>query len=307
MRANPDDVTTTSSPTSGGYDLRGFFHALGSFSPSHALGQAPAVRTQCDLPVTLLDTEPLEVTAAPLVVDGFVDGVQSALCVTFRGHRPVYLVYAAAGASSRDGRLLAVSERMSILHSRLDADWVRDLGSDIPSEELLEERPDEIAQAALSALGGGREMLERALIEELCGDGDRFLVVDGGLVGRPLRNNVVGVVKTSQRRYLPDESVLWGLPLGWRSPRFSIPAGSQGVRRERYSCYVRLHDASRQAWDFGLIRLETFDAALLDPLAALALTERQPAGSLDRRFDRHLAGVRAVEDLLRARRPTVFA
>jgi hypothetical protein len=38
----------------------------------------------------------------------------------------------------------------------------------------------------------------------------------------------------------------------------------------------------------------------------LAISERQPAGSMDRRYDRHLSGVRAVEDLLRARRPAVF-
>jgi hypothetical protein len=131
-------------------------------------------------------------------------------------------------------------------------------------------------------------------------------VVDGSLVARPIRDRVVGVVKTTNRRYLPDESVLWGLPAGWRSPRFKIPEGSQNVGAPRYSCYLRLHDASRQAWNFGLIRLETFDLDLLEPLCALALEERQPAGSLDRRYDRHLAGVRAVEDLLRARRPSIF-
>ncbi len=91
------------------------------------------------------------------------------------------------------------------------------------------------------------------------------------------------------------------------SPRFLMPAGSQGVTVPRYSCYVRLHDASRMAWNFGLVRLEAFKPELLDPLCALALLERQPAGSHDRRFDRHLSGVRAVEDLLRARRPTVFS
>jgi hypothetical protein len=287
-------------------DLREFFHALGSFSPSRALTEAPAIRTECDVPVELIDTDPAEITAPPIEVEGFIDGVQAALCVTYRGHRPVYLTYVAAGVGSTDGRLLAVKERLELLHSQLDTEWVDTIASGIQAVELAETRPDELASAAISVLGGERETMERSLIEDIVDTRNANLVVDGSLVGRPVRRQLLGVVKTTMRRYLPDESVLWGLPAGWRSPRFVIPTGSQGVRAPRYSCYLRLHDASRQAWNFGLVRLETFDLDLLEPLAALALQERQPAGSHDRRYDRHLSGVRATEDLLRARRPTVF-
>jgi hypothetical protein len=289
------------------YDLRNFFHAIGSFSASRALTEAPAVRLDCDVPVELLDPDPVLVTAAPLEVDGFVDGIQSAVCVSYRSHRPVYLTYVAAGAASVDGRLVALREKLNVVVSHLEHDWLRDLDVAIPSVELPQDRPDELAGAALANLAGDRETLERVVVDEMLARPGRSIVVDGGLVGRPIRDRVVGVVKTVQRRYLPDESVLFGLPVGWRSPRFLIPAGSQGVSVPRYSCYVRLHDASRMAWNFGLVRLEAFKPELLDPLCALALVERQPAGSHDRRFDRHLSGVRAVEDLLRARRPTVFA
>jgi hypothetical protein len=247
------------------------------------------------------------VTASPLPVVGFVDGIQAAICVTYRSHRPVYLTYVAAGAAGSEGRLLALRERMNVTASHLEREWLSDLDVLIPTVELAEERPDELAAAARQNLAGDRETLERVVIDEMLSTPGPALVVDGNLVGRPTQDRVVGVVKTTQRRYLADESVLWGLPAGWRSPRFMIPAGSQGVRVPRYSCYVRLHDASRLAWNFGLIRLEAFKPELLDPLAALSLAERQPAGSRDSRFDRHLAGVRAVEDLLRARRPTVFA
>lgn len=288
------------------YDLREFFHALGFFSTSRALTEAPPVRLECDIPVELLDPDPVLVQAAPLDVAGFVDGIQHAVCVTYRGHRPVYLVYVAAGAASADGRLVSLRERMQVMVSHVDSEWLRELGTTIPSVELAADRPDEVAHAALSTLGGDREALERALVSEMADTATGFVVVDGNLVARPVRDRVVGVVKTTHRRYLPDESVLWGLPVGWRSPRFRIPEGSQGVQADRFSCYMRLHDASRQAWNFGLIRLETFDPDLLDPLCALAMQERQPVGALDRRFDRHLSGVRAVEDLLRARRPPVF-
>lgn len=288
------------------YDLREFFHALGFFSTSRALTEAPPVRLECDIPVELLDPDPVLVQAAPLDVAGFVDGIQHAVCVTYRGHRPVYLVYVAAGAASADGRLVSLRERMQVMVSHADSQWLRELGTTIPSVELAADRPDEVAHAALSTLGGDREALERALVSEMADTATGFVVVDGNLVARPVRDRVVGVVKTTHRRYLPDESVLWGLPVGWRSPRFRIPEGSQGVQADRFSCYMRLHDASRQAWNFGLIRLEAFDPDLLDPLCALAMQERQPVGALDRRFDRHLSGVRAVEDLLRARRPPVF-
>jgi len=287
-------------------DLREFFHAVGIFSPSRALTEAPAIRTECDVPVGMLDTDPAEIVCAPIEVEGFIDGVQAALCVTYRGHRPVYLTYVAAGVGSADGRLLAVKERLEVLHSQLDSEWVGTIASGIRTVELAETRPDELASAAIAVLGGERETMERSLIEDVVDVRNANLVVDGSLVGRPVRRQLLGVVKTTMRRYLADESVLWGLPTGWRSPRFVIPSGSQGVRAPRYSCYLRLHDASRQAWNFGLVRLETFDLDLLEPLAALALAERQPAGSHDRRYDRHLSGVRATEDLLRARRPSVF-
>jgi len=287
-------------------DLREFFHALGSFSPSRALTEAPAIRTECDVPVEMIDTDPAEIVCEPIKVEGFIDGVQAALCVTYRGHRPVYLTYVAAGVGSADGRLLAVKERLELLHSQLDTEWIATVASGIQTIELAETRPDELASSAIAVLGGERETMERSLIEDIVDTRNANLVVDGSLVGRPVRRQLLGVVKTTMRRYLPDESVLWGLPAGWRSPRFLIPSGSQGVRSPRYSCYLRLHDASRQAWNFGLVRLETFDLDLLEPLCALALSERQPAGSHDRRYDRHLAGVRATEDLLRAHRPTVF-
>ena len=128
---------------------------------------------------------------------------------------------------------------------------------------------------------------------------------DGSLVGRSVDPRVVGIVKTTARRYMADETELWRLPKGWRSARFSIPAGNDmGV--ERHSCYVRLHDARRRPWDFALIRVETFDPDLCEPVAALALTDAQDGSRSDARWDRHLRGVRCVEDLMRARRPAIF-
>ena len=147
-----------------------------------------------------------------------------------------------------------------------------------------------------------RERCEKAVVARL--GGGLPLVLDGDLRSRGSAEGLVSVAKTLRTRYLPDESVLVRLPHRWRSPVFRI---SDGASADRYSCYLRMLDASDQSWSFGLVRLEAFDPELLDPLAALCLSQRQGSRSGDRRFDVHLAPVRACEELLRARRPAAFS
>lgn len=294
--------------SSADYDLREFFRRVGGFSGVKTALTPPQDRPMVDQEVELLDSNvPHEVTAAALVPSGFVDGIQSNLCITYRSHRPVFLSYVAAGCLAPSGFLVDTSEKFFVLASHEDRDWFDSLETSIPLVELSESSPESVLRAASAYVSDTRDGLERSLVDGLLDAGTTSLVVDGSLTKRPARTGVVGVVKTTRRQYLTDESVLSGLPAGFRSPRFRIPAGSQGVPVDRFSCYLRLQDASRQAWDFGLVRLEAFSADELDPLAALALGERQSSRSRDARFDRHLSGVRAVEDALRARRPNVFS
>ena len=124
-------------------------------------------------------------------------------------------------------------------------------------------------------------------------------------IGRPVDDRLFGVVKTVNRRWMPDESILWSLPENWRSPRFRIPASKSGP--ERYSCYVRLRSNEIASWSYGLLRLEAFDAEMLDRLAALCVAEKQPTRSGDPRGDRHLEVIRLAEDVLRSRRPDAFS
>lgn len=288
-----------------GHDLRTFFRSVGSFVGERSLITAPADRPVPDETVELLDSDNQKVVAHPLEVLGFADGVQSALTVTWRNHRPVYLTYAAAGCVGEKGKLLAVRERLDIVASPLDAEWVQSLETTIPALYVAAERPDEIERLALSRLGADRELLELELIEELS-QKTGVLVVDGSIAFRPTQENVVGVVKTTRRRWLSDESVLWRLPVGWRSPRFRIEAGNMGTSKPRYSCYLRLTDATHRGWDYGLVRLEAWNPEQLDALAARCLLERQSTRSGDQRGDRHLAAMRVCETVLRARRPEVF-
>lgn len=289
------------------YDLRAFFHAVGHFSGQRALTSNPTDRESPSIPVEMLEKHPQPVSAKPLTIAAFVDGIQAAIAVTYREHRPVYLNYVSAGAVAEAGRLIDVREKLSVVASSEDSDWVNSLGQNIPFEELLEKDPLEVEKAALANLAGDRESYERTLVEDLTLKEIGPLGLDGSLVGRPHLNSLLGIVKTTRRKYLADERVLYGLKAGWRSPIFMIPEDSAGKAPDRYSCYLRLFSAEEKPWNFGLIRLEAFTPDPLDALAARALIERQnPAGG-DPRFDRHLVSVRACEDALRARRPNVFS
>jgi hypothetical protein len=123
-------------------------------------------------------------------------------------------------------------------------------------------------------------------------------------IGAPM----LGVVKdVSSTRYLPDGRSLFGLPVGWRSPVFRIPAGNVGGSVvDRFSCYVRLRDSTARGWNFGLIRLEAFNPDQLMALGALALSERHGRRSGDGRWDRDMASVAITEKVLRSQRPSVF-
>ena len=61
------------------YDVRALFKAIGRFGAVRALDVSPTERPMADVEVEMLDVAPVEVTGAPLLVEGFVDGVQATL------------------------------------------------------------------------------------------------------------------------------------------------------------------------------------------------------------------------------------
>jgi hypothetical protein len=285
------------------YDLRRLFKAVGRVGGRG--GENAAVeRKDTDETVEVIDAHPLEITADPLEVTGFVDGIQSSMHLTHRERRPVVLYYVAAGALGEKATPVGLVEKLRILAAADDVEWVAGLDSSIPVEHLAGASPPEFELNALHAIGTARDQVERELVHLLLADRSHgSIVVDGSLTGRPKDRRIVGVVKSVRSRYLPDEKVVWNLPVGWRSPRFKIGDGGNS----RFSCYLQLVDKGEAAWNLGLIRLEALDPDLLEPLAARCLAERQGARSGDARWDRHLASVRAVEEFLRARRPAAFS
>lgn len=289
------------------HDLRSFFQAVGQFSGERALNTETFEREEPEVPAELLDEKNSKVTADPLPIDAFLDGIQASLLVTHRAHRPVYLSYVAAGAVSRGATPVGLKEKLTIFCSTVDREWVDSLSTTIPVEEIACETPPDVEKAALQILRSDRDSLEKSLGADLVEALPGYLVLDGSVMFHQYSTKTLGVVKTTRRKYLADESCLFGLPVGWRSPRFKISAGHGGGNIDRYSTYLRMFDASTQAWNFGLIRLEAYDPDLLDGLAAACLRERQSSAGGDARFDRHLASVRACEEFLRSRRPSVFS
>jgi hypothetical protein len=281
------------------FDLRALFRAIGHTPPTtQALSNDH--RAEASDTVTLIDPPAcVAVDAEALAVAGFVDGIQSQLVVAWRAHRPVTLVFVAAAALTAPGSPTAHDEELFLLCSVADRDWVDEISSGVQVVEVASVHPPEVERAVGDVVGARRARIEHRLVRGLRSRSDRPVVVDGDLRAYAERDGLCGVVKSSATRYLDDETLLYGLPAGWRSPRFRIGA-------DRFSCYVRLAAAHAQPWHFGLVRLEASDPDLLDPLAARCLAERQPATTGDARWDRHLVTVRACEDYLRVRRPAVF-
>lgn len=285
-------------------DLRPFLRAMGG-SPTRGSLDVPE-REAPEHQVELLDDEPAHITEAPLNNPVFIDGIQSSSVLAYRAHRPVAIVMAAAGAVDGEMNPQHAVESLEVLCAREDQQWVLDMGCPVPVNVVSESfNPVEVERAVAESLKTSRDDIEVLATHEVLNmvANDRPVLVDGHLAGRPEDPRLGGIVKSTDSQILTDESVLWGLPEGWRSPRFVMPANHGGPSAQRYSCYLRMRDAGDAPWAFGLIRLETYDPEQLDKLCATALAYRQPARTHDARGDRHLAPVALVEKWLRSRRP----
>ncbi len=267
---------------------------------------APDPRTEPPVGAELLDEQPVKIDGEPLDVSAWLDGIQSSMALTYRHHRPIQLDYVAAGAVDNAGEPLQVAHQLTLACSAADRLWLDELPVHLPEVITTPATaPPEVMRDLVEDVGRRRAAMEQDLITALLAAHNGQLVVDGTISGHLPDPQLAGVVKTTGHRWLADEQVLYGLQSGWRSPRFIIPPAAAG-HTERYSCYLRMVDAAAAPWDFGLIRLETFDPELLDPLAARVLAARQRRSSGDARWDRHIEPIAEVEAVLRALRPPVY-
>jgi hypothetical protein len=289
-------------PRSGGYDLRALMRAEGvqGVRPT-ATGHRRVVRT--------IDPAPRDIRGVPpLSVLGFADGVQAHKLVRHEGHRPVTLVWAAAGVVGAGALLRRFGQRLRLVGSAADAATLAGSGrvaGGLPVHLLEELTPWGVATGTQLLVDGWRRELEARVIAEVLIPDGQCVVVDGP-IRHHRRDGLVGVVKNCEdTQYLADES---GIPdrAGWRSAVFELPATTT-AERDVLSCYLRLQDApGTLSWSHGLVRIEARDQVVLDAACSLAMRQRQSRGSGDPRWAVHLAGMRRTEDVLRAFGAYVF-
>ena len=301
---NPDFASDTAS---GQLDLTPFLRTVGA-----ALTVSPTAvqeRNEISTPVELLEDSIKKITPenalAPAV---FIDGVQAAATLTHRGHRPITLAYTAAGAVSHELQPIDLEESLEVFAAHPDLEWldshncpitITPVGGDVD--------PMEVEKETVSAISTARENQEFLVAAKLLQQHpDLTVVADGQIARSPQNDRMGGIIKTTNTKLLPDESILFGMPEEFRSPMFLVPATFGGGTKERYSAYVRMRNAASMPWSYGLIRVESYVPELVDKLAASALFFRQHSLTLDPRGDRHVVPVASVEKWLKARIPYYF-
>lgn len=291
-------VPIRSSASTEDVDLRALVRAVGR------VGAAPSRSTTPRPLVEIVDPEPAPVDADPIPVAGYLDGCQSSRILTYRDHRPVILWWAAAAvvAPGRPLRCLGLAETVALSCSYVDGAWAASLPGGVSVEPVDAVAPWEVEAAIANLIDERRRRFEVGLSAEVAA-GDGVVVVDGDLRAKPHRADLAGCAKTFDGVYLADESSVFSLAEGWRSPIMRLPAMRQ-AEADRYSAYVRLFDATHEWWGFGLVRVETRDPSLIDGVGAVCLANRQPLGA-DRR-ENQLASIAAVEAFLKSRRPELF-
>ncbi|MBD3926096.1 hypothetical protein IEZ26_15840 [Nocardioides cavernae] len=290
-------------PPTGPVDLKTFIRNLGA---SRARGSATS--TQYRRTAMLVErAAPRMIEAAPLEPIGFLDAVQRRALVGRRNRLDISLVFLAAG-TVLGNRLLNVEERLAVLCSVQDEQFVRAALSDVPVVALPDLLPWGVASATDGWIDETRRRLEERALEGAPRASGHFVVVDGSLPPHASRLDAVGVIKTTATDWLIDESSYPYLG-GWRSPALLLPPSRAGDRA-RLSCLVRLRDVEGcHAYDYSLVRVECFEEAgieTLEAVAALAVQERQPLTSGDPRAEVHMRSMRTTEDVLRTRVPVAF-
>jgi hypothetical protein len=281
---------------------RGLGHHVQALYRVSWTGERTATSTGHRRVVRSVDPSPRDVHGVePLKVAGYADGVQTRFLLRHHDHRPISLLWAAAGAVTSDATLIEFGQRLELVGSAADEALLTrlsEVGNGLPFHLLQELTPWGVAASTDGLLNHWREELERQVVATAEIPTGRHLVVDGS-IRQHTGDQLVGAVKSVDTQYLADESAL-PYKAGWRSPVFSLPATTT-AEQDVVSCYLRLHDApGSTSWSHSLIRLEARDPETLDAACALALRQRQFASSGDGRWAVHLAGIHVAEQVLRA-------
>ncbi len=239
----------------------------------------------------------------------YIDGIQKSLTLQYVNSRPIALQYSAAAVVKTNGEPVKFSEKLLIRHSATDKLLVDSYGTNIVSEEVMGLEPPTIESDMHLALCNDRIFAENSLISDILTDpttNNFYLCIDGSIPFEINSSKVFGVIKTTDRVYLPSEIALYSLNPGEISPIFKIEQ-SQRKTGDIFSCYLKITGGSTMNWNYGLIRIEALNAESLIKFAAHVLTLVQKHNDRDHRVDRQIRPIWLCEEFLKARAPRVFS
>lgn len=237
----------------------------------------------------------------------FVDGIQSCILIKYENYHPIYLIKIVAGAIDKDNQVVYKDEVTKVVTSEINNETLK---ANFKKDELhfIESLdPHDTTIYAEKFIASVRNELEMRVVEYVGKTYPQsFTVIDGSIFNATINNNVVGVVKSTNSKYFNNEAELFNLPEGEISKIFSIKRTTDGETKVVYSCYLRLFTNIDMAWNYGLVRLESFSPDSLEEIAKTIFTYRQENPFKDIRGDRHLAPIKNLEDILKYELPYIL-
>ena len=268
--------------------------------------------------------------AAEVGFDAFLDGIQASRVLLHDAGIPIVHGAVSAVVRVRHDRKLTTWRHLA--ESRVYAprecltptanSQLEHLGVDVvdttPRREdggidVDAQHPLMLADVAVHAVQGHREILEQTLAQAWVGQAIGILYVDGGISGVAriaTAANVIGVVKSHRVLYGDASTVRTILSLveGERSSVFTI-GSLDGRRSPVASWYLRIRDAADRNPLWGLVRVEVAPSSVAsdrrigdraDEVSRWILAEAAPLSLPDSRWDTMIYGIRDCEQFLRS-------
>ena len=237
----------------------------------------------------------------------FVDGIQSCILIKYENYHPIYLIKIVAGAIGKDNIVVNKQEVTKVISAELNQESLKTKFAESELHFVMSSDPHDTTLLAEKFIASLRSELEsNVVINVFTNDPSSLVVLDGSISNLLVQSNIVGVVKSTNSKYLKNESAIFTLAEGEISDIFSINKKYDGESKVIYSCYLRLFTNNEMAWNYGLVRLESYFPENLKEVAKIVYDYRQDNPYKDIRGDRHLAPIKNLEDILKYELPYIL-